>query len=866
MAAKPTSVDQIFKDIFEKTNYRDDSELQNFESVDNIILKNYKNGDKQVVKSLKNFETLIATMSNKSTKPQQDKMKSCMYKHECDITPHDWYVRGNCFVIIVKPFIEKQYYELIKNDVNFNEFVNSNQNNYGNVNKIAGDYVYWPNIPISYFGWRQFIYMNFNIDIGEYIPLVHNRRLGNVQLFEFHPINFINVELSMTCNGKKLFVNGRSQFTDKEDDLFIITMADGSQGLCKVNGKLVYSNKNLFDYIRDDINLTKCKTSDKYKHLVKINLKSLRMFKEPPVEEQKEKFVEGLKVFDVITASSENDDIQKHVVQCVDAVNEHMIEILSQHDIAHDSVLRKYLIESNFMNFDYLIVVIWRLITKNDDFSFCETDIRLYLELLCEKLFGTKQCAELATAVKRCEPYTKLLPKVFMRFCNHWFLFPQEDPLESLACYYAIHYLIYEKQSQTVVNQDDCWNYSYENVIKCGVADEIMCKGFFKKIQSANACMVFNGKHYVAVKKGDDLFELTEKMSAISLSSVKFNAWKYLYFTEEGVYNLFINDYHSSSPFILGNTLLGAITKKSENTYLPESAINFMLDNGKIEKDIYKIYHVAKVCRDVQFLKNNMAIILAFNCCELCKNKEKMLLNDLFREIWYFNENELIIMGVYVNEKKMIDLTVNLKCTDCKQNLSRKNCPCYQKMEVDKKAFKIALLVQLFCNNKAIVELTWSLLYNSETYNMVLADSVASKKNVDSEHIVEYSKYFYKNRNEIIEFLYNKINKVDFVHTLIIALSNFEEFIQDIKIHIDEKVDDKIEDLENEKDVFDSYEDNENLENFYTEYSNVLSFLKKWNIWWDKLIVARNNDDLTTWLVRFYMRVLMSKLDLQNYS
>ena len=267
-------------------------------------------------------------------------------------------------------------------------------------------------------------------------------------------------------------------------------------------------------------------------------------------------------------------------------------------------------------------------------------------------------------------------------------MFLQENALETLANYYAIHYMIYLKLSSTNSNENECWDYTYENAINCGADAEVLCKGFFKKIQSNNACMVFNGKHYVTVKKDDDLFKLTEKMNGVVLSSVKFNNWKYLYFTEEGVYNLFINSYHSSTPFILGNTLVGALTKKNETTYLPESALQFMLDNSQIEREVFKIYHMAKVCRDIKMLKNNMSVILAFNNCQQCKQNEQYVLNDLFREIWDYCHNELVIMAVYLNDKKMSDLIINLKCSDCQMRSSYKKCSCYYDIKIDVRAFK----------------------------------------------------------------------------------------------------------------------------------------------------------------------------------
>nr|WUR10757.1 helicase [Calliteara abietis nucleopolyhedrovirus] len=948
MAVTPINVNEIFQSIFGECYSGDEATLETFDDVDSLVLK-LKNDDnhhhhqqqhqQRIIRSMVNFQKLIQIMSNDCTSMRMKSSANCASDHNRFIEPHNWFVRGNCFVIMVKPFIEKKYYDLIKNEIDFSQFIQSNRRGYANVVESAGDYYYWPNIPISYFGWRQYLYLKFKLNIGDYVPLIHNRKLGNVNLFEFNPTFFLNVEMSLTCNNKKLFVNGRTEFTEQHENLFEIAMADGSVGHCKVNDKLVYSNKNFLDYIRDDINLTACITTDKFRDFVKVDLKNLRLFKDvSPCSGDVPK--ERLKIENVITASSENDNIEKHVERSLMLVNNYMVEVLAKHDIADFEVLRDYLQLSKFVNFDYLLIVVWRLFIKDNDFEFHETDIRLYLELICEKLYN-KNTLEFKAVQLRCEPYAKLLPKVFARFCNHWTLFNDENALEALACYFAIHFLIYTKLNQqknlvaandvdcraspgddyasnaaaaddadddvnnnnNVNNSDsddeDCWLYNYENAINSGASLEVLCKGFFKKIQSANACLIFNGKHYVAVKKDDDLFKLTEKCSAITMSSVKFNNWKYLYFTDEGVYNLFINSYHSCTPFILGNTLLGALTKKNETVYLPESVINFMLDTGKIENDIYMIYHVAKLCRDVKVLKNNIAMIVAFNNCLTCKQNEQLQLNQLFREMWDFTDRELIIMGVYLNEKKMADLVTNLKCSECqfKQNRFLTKCLCYKTIEIDARAFKVILFIQLFSNNVIIIELAWCLLYNSSLYSKMLADNVDNcvRQYTDEYRaIAEHANFFYINRRKIIDYLYKKFSLINYADELIGQLSNFVNYRQDLAHMLSKHAkpansdDDtnaiadrlhrvKVNDGGGDNDNDDNNNNNNNnfvvaseeeqvIKNYYVQYNDVLLFLNKWNVWWDKLIVARHNDDLNSWLNRFYMRVILSKVDLQQYS
>ncbi|ADD73802.1 helicase [Lymantria xylina nucleopolyhedrovirus] len=871
MTATAISVNQIFENIFQSTELRDECALEDLDSADSIILRNDVDQNKRVVRTYENFQKLLYALTDARTARSHSAACSgpaaCFEKHDRPVEPHDWCVQDNCFVLMVRPFIERRHCELIKDAVDFTQFLRSNRRDWSNECAFAGEYVYWPNISITYFGWRLFVKMKLGLELSDCVPLIHHRRLGNVNLFDVQPDFFLNIEMSLTCGGRKLFVNGRTLFTDAHDELFEVKQADGSTGQCRIDDQLVYSNKNFFNYLRDDINLVECVTAPRYRNLIRVNLKSLRQFGESHSECKLDNF-EALKITKNITPSSEClDEIKAHIKSCHAAIEDCMVNALSKLDIANGPVLREYFCKSNFVNFDYLVVLVWRLLVKNQEFDFAETDIRLYLELLCESLFSTpagreqdvaekKASAKTAheIALKRCEPYCNLTPKIFMRFCNHWTLFMEEDALEAIGCYFAIHYALYYNNTKRnpAASMADKWNYTFESAVTCGLAPEVLAKGFLKKIISANACLVFNGKHYTVVKKDDDLFKLTEKQTAISMSSVKFNSWKYLYFTEEGVYNLIINDYHSPTPFILGNTLLNALSKKNEKTYLPESALNYMLDMGRHERDIYQIYHVAKICRDIRASKTNVFILTSVDNCERCKGAEQQRLNELFREVWHYDDKELVIMGLFLNEKKMSDLIANSHCLDCQETLSQ-NCDCIYNMRVDKRAFRLALMSELFFSSRALRELVWSLIYTSRLYCEALATSALEQGYFMCQSVAKHAAFVHQHRLRIIDYLHRLFDNVDFVEQLTMRMLTPDAFIACFEKHM-------------ECDEVGADDADALMCAFYRDYKTVLSFLTKWNIWWDKLVVARHDDDLNSWLVRFYMRIIMSRIDLRDYS
>lgn len=875
MATVAISSDDIFKNIYESCERRAGDHVDTINDAENVILRNSVTGETRAIDSYENFTKLLALMTNTHTDTNEP--MSCALAHESTvIAPHDWSAQQNIFRMFVCPFVKAHDYDLVRNSISFDRFVASNVPGYADKCVNAGEYYYWPNMAVMFCGWSIYLKKRFNIDLGNTIPLIHNRRLGNVNLFVYNPEDFLNVELSLVCDDRTLFVNGRSTFCpQKDDDLFIITMADENVCKCKIKPELVYSNKNFFDYIKDDINLKKCVTAEQYKSLLHVDLNSLRVFEDKVLPSTSVITKEKLKVFPNITPSSENIELmQRYINECINLIKEKMIEVLAQTDQADRSVLQSYFKKSEFVNFDYIIVVLWRTISKNEELNLTKTDIKLFFELLCECIFGD-QGPDYETAKRRCEPYCKLTPKVFMRFCNHWSVFVNENPCVTLAYYYSIHFLIFCKHGN--------WEYSYENAKTCGATADVLCAGFFKKIiSSGNMVFVFNGKHYVLVRKDDDLFKLTEDCSGITMPSIKFNNWKYMYFTEEGVYNLFINDYHTACPFMMGNTLLKALTRKNEHTYLPERVIQFMLDNGRSENEIYKIYHMAKVCREIKLVKNNMSAILAFNNCSVCKDREQRALNDLFREIWSYTQHELIVIGVYLNDKKMSDLIMNLKCHECKQRQNRavhsNKCTCLDKLEIDVRAFKIVLIMELFSNCKGLLELMWSLLYTSQLYSAVLKTSVlANDCKITSEIVLQHVDYFHANRMKIIHSLYNRLDRIDFVDSFVSAVTRPDVFLSQLKDAIDCNDDSAYEDDDEGQHLSDTDKGGDEnmlvnekrvtyIENFYYNYYTTLTMLKKWNVWWDKLIVKRHNDDLNTWLTRFYMRIFMTKLDLQEHS
>ncbi|ACF05361.1 helicase [Adoxophyes orana nucleopolyhedrovirus] len=861
------NVNDIFEKIFKQNlDTSTNNVTTNLDTVDNLLLKNSLTEEEKVVESNKNFEKLILVMSNHQTQNgllQRRDSRMATLKGVTDdisIEQHEWTVQGNYFIITVKPHIHKKYYSLVSKDINFSKFVESTDKDYPNYCVKSRNYYYWPNVDISYFGWRQYLFMKYNIDIGNYVPLVHHKSLGNVNLFVFRPKFFLNVEMSMCVDEDKLFVNGRSKFNQNDKDLFVVTTANGKNGTCKVKPVLVYSNKKLFDVLREDINLRQCTVTEEFKDIIKINLQNLRNYKDVQINLEDIKKKDTRVTYHITPSCEQSEHIENCIDECINIINETMMSVLNKHEV-DDNILAEYFVKSNFVNFVYLIILLWRMVVKNDSVAVNVTNIRFLLETVCEKLFYG---VNLEKSKKICQDYYEVNCTVFNRFCNQWTIFANEDARVSLANFFAIHYKIYFYCKKKDAESNRCWNFTYENAMMCGAPNEVLCSGYFKKIVTPTGAVVFNGKHYYTLmRKDDELNKLTESVNSCAMSSIKFNNWKYMYFTEEGVFNVLTNTYHDSCPFILGNSLLGAIIKRNEKLYLSRTIIDYMENCSSIEKDIYKIYHMAKVCRDIKMLKCNISILLAFGKSFIV-SEEKIEINKLFREIWNYEGHEVIPMLLYLNNVKMKDLVSNLLCKDCHQ-CNNNNCDARTKTTIDLRILKLVLMFELFSRSSYIVELIWSLLYNNSIYYKNFICMVATNKKEKSFYkYKKYAEYFFQNKYKIIDFLTDKFKYTNCITDLIDEISNPYEFLKQIEDYV-ECNDDHAAD--------DDDDDNNNIGNkmsevsvnFWHEYCQSNYYITHYNIWWDKLLIAKPDDTLNEWCSRFYSRVILNKFDLKNY-
>ncbi|AVA31147.1 helicase [Oxyplax ochracea nucleopolyhedrovirus] len=860
-------VDNILNFLFKNVPQDEMYEINNLHDANKLIIRNTCTGARKLIDYYQNFKQFLNTIKetclnhdNKSYEHEKDSMQT-----DVGFQRHNWVLESNEFCVYVKPFVHKDYYNVVKDKIYFDNFFTTDVPDYINTCVPSGDYYYWPNWPkkqaFSFVGWRLYLNMKFGIVIDSTIPIVNNKKLGPIDLFVWEPDCFLNVEINLSTDevpSKTLFVNGKSKLDCFNENLFVIKMANGTTATCKVCDNLTNCNKNFFDYIRDDITLEECITVDKYKHIVNVNLKSLRFFEN--YDETNNDLVCNKNFFveSKISASSNNADfIYNEIASALFKINEGIVKVIVNSDDANDdNVLQKYLEKSNFKNFDYVLFVIWNYLKKHEKFEYNKTDTILFFELLCELIFNSNEDS-LKIALNKCEPYIKLKKDVFDSICKSWFTFTDINPCTALGYYFGIHYAIYLNLSASneTLEHEELWAYNYDNVLNCNLSSDVLSKGFFRKLENVvtGVNLIFNGKHYQIVKKEDELFKMF-KSNCYRLTNLKFNNWKYLYLTAYGVYNVTTNTFHSSCPFLLGTTLPHPFKKPFDEEYLSKEIFTYMLKTSEEELDIYRIYHIAKMCRDVKMLKTNLAIVNYMGNCKSCQNKTRVKLNDLFRDLWNLNDEDFVVLALYLKRKKVMDILHNFKCSLCCSNVNDiVKCECVKDIKVNRQILKICLMADLFGNDADLSELLWLLVFNNKTYLSIILIQT------QSEFVNKYAKVFYEHRNKIIKHLYQFIHEIEFVDILMCKFANKETLVQETLNVVTNQ-------SSNNSPIVTVDDKNDNICNFFLHHSNTSTILKKYNVWWDKIVLARENDDLSTWLIRFYMRIIMFKMDVQSYS
>lgn len=822
---------------------RDD--VRSLAIVQELVLKHSTSNTKKLIINIDIFKNLLLNMTTQSTRP---KKKICCVtndSHNSKIQLHYWTIQGNYIHIKVCPFARIEDRGKIEAIVNFNQFFKSQDVNSDNkIDKTllpthyveANEYVYWPNLVCSFFGWRLYLHMN-GIVLNECIPLPHHATLGNHNLFVFQESYqpCITIGLQVGTEKNKMFVNTRCKDDIKKQGTKFMTfetMNDNKLISCYLLNQLVNTNKDWFDFLRDDMLLKRCKTVPEFEHLVQIDTDNLKWFKNTaPTMDNKN--VRPVYLQNITPSSIYDAEIKKVIDEVIEEVELSMMEELSKHDV-DDSVLQWYLRESKFVNFEFLMIVVWRQVkARIADFNYTETDIKLCIEVLCEAL-DKYQDGDL---LDYCKVYMNVKKGAFDDMCDS-FTFTRSESVE-LGLYYSMHVLVYKNTSAWVYNK---------HTIDTSQDIALLCKSYFKKIES-NGTFVFNGEYYKVNKSTDQSDSFLKQLKTVkseTLPQITFNRCKYLYNTKDGLFNALSMRYHDLCPWIMTNCTFKMFSHRQEiEPVAPKQLIDFMMDHMKDELQLLLIYNVACQARHFKVQLYNYTTTVNTNNCMYCRTTAFNNLQIAFSKLWNLTTDELILMGIYVNFNKMKEFRANNICGDS----CGSQCDCIDSFQLDNvKGLRIAIMLNLICNDSNVTEIVWSLLSNKQDYFSVL-------NNIMDEKYSDLIDYIAKNQGTIINCLYDSFEFRE--EWLVNLLENC------MKIDINSVITEVVAYYEIKNVIFKPIVP---IEEYFVKYKKLSEAVQTWNIWWDKLIIARPEDDMLSWLVRFYKRIVMSRINIKGIS
>ncbi|AUA60311.1 helicase [Operophtera brumata nucleopolyhedrovirus] len=821
---------------------RDD--VRSLAIVQELILKHSTSNTKKLIINIDIFMNLLKNMMTQSTQPKRK--ISCFNddSHNKKIQSHHWTIQGNYIHIKVYPFARIEDKGKIEALVDFNRFFKSQDVNSDNrIDKTflptyyveANEYVYWPNLVCSFFGWRLYLHMN-GITLNEWIPLPHHATLGNHNLFVFQESHkpCITIGMQVGRGNNKMFVNTRCKDDIRKRGIkFMVfeTMNDNKRISCYLLNQLVNTNKDWFAFLRDDVLLSRCKTVPEYNHLVQINTDNLKWFPEKTAPTMDNESIRLVYLQNITPSSIFDAQIKEVIDNVIEEVEMSMMELLVQHDV-DDSVLQWYLRESNYVNFEFLMIVVWRQVkSRIEDFNYTESDIKLCIEVLCEALDKYQD----GNLLDYCKVYMNVKKRAFDDMCDS-FTFTRSES-DELGLYYAMHILVFAKTN--------AWKYN-KHTIDTSQDIAVLCKSYFKKIES-NGTFIFNGEYYKVNKstdQSDTFLKELKKVKSETLPQITFNRCKYLYNTSSGLFNALAMRHHDLCPWIMTNcTFKFFMDREDLEPVAPKQLIEFMLNHMKNELQLLLIYNVACQARHFKVQLYNYTTTVNTDNCMTCRTTSFNNLQIAFSKLWNLTPDELILMGIYVNINKMKEFRTNNNCDSCSNH-----CECLDNFQLDNvKGLKIAIMFNLICTDNDVIEIVWSLLSNKQDYFTALKTILTDD--------VELIDYIAKNQGNIINCLYD-------------SFESREEWLVDLlencmTININSVITRVVAHYEMENVKFKSIVP---IDEYFVKYRKLSDSVQTWNIWWDKLIIARPEDDMLSWLVRFYKRIVMSRINIKGIS
>nr|AJA91716.1 DNA helicase [Adoxophyes orana granulovirus] len=728
---------------------------------------------------------------------------------------HSWCMVPNYFLMTkIKPFMLCSDYEQVPDKSIFN-FTDIKKRIICFPVKM-GDYMVWQNTNVTFLSWALYLYANTKYKIDCLIPVAHNRTIGN-----FNLINDSTNCLDLACkiydiNNDLIFTN-----TDKTPKIEMMTVQSKKSIKIYFGSNYVYTtNKVWYNFLKQNENVASVTFLPEYNFVCdKILFQILRYDDEKtPKTIRKEQCVTpstSLQITDHVSPCSNYEaEFNVYINECLEYINETMISKGSAtNNIA--KLLEFYLHSSEYSTFYILIIALWqyceRCINMENDYTI--EDMLYFVKILCDKVdggyklflenliyFGNKNCG-----------------KAFMKsLC--FFVDPcrgKEAFFESICCYFALHFSIYEKTGD--------WRITASTIKQSEVEDDVKSVGFYKKIKVGKFDYIFTGNIYENYKSKRDhtLAFLMADCPEISVSGLTFNDTINFYHTQDGLFDVCRKTYKEPCPFVVMSTLRKNFIKNNQ-VFLEKSLFDRIYNIIDTDLDLLKMYHARK------FMTEYEQTILCLKECKLANASNSVaILEEKIHEmvVWLLEckGSDILILMMYLKDRLLQYINNIMKTA----------------VDVDLMCMQSAIVAHLLWPNSKIEIFLWSLLYNN------FFDYEDSLMDYECDELI--TKTMFDNKKKIIECVHAYLYQLDYSKCLPFNDDLFEE-IKTMVFNIPLADDKKF----NKKRILN------NVVELYEKYEN---YPDTYNVWSDYLIVQNKNEDMYTWLTRFYVRIFLNDLD-----
>lgn len=718
---------------------------------------------------------------------------------------HHWCHVGNYFNTKITPFMFKQDYETLKNGskLDFRPLMD----NGANETKVVGRYVVWPNLSAKFLGWVLYLKFNFDITLSLNIPLPNHVDLGNYNLLNNKDINF-DIFSVLKVNNKVWFKNGR--YTQAHHAVMDVEVhVNGSiqtvQVMCGDNF-VGTKNQVLLNYLIQNENVLSCNFTEEYKYLGTINLQHLRLAKSnedvsQTMEVEENEVLE--KNINVSPASQYQEEFTTHIEECLKQINEHMLEAYTS---TTDNFLLEYMTLSEYCTFPYLAINVWQYCLEHMNLhnQAKEEDIYMFMDILCEMVEGG------AELYKDNFIYfvTKDNAKKFFSSLEFF-----SEPQKALGYYFALHFDIFKNTNDWSINS---------NLVKASNLDSSFKSfGFFKKIKHNEVSYIFNGKiyEYVKNKKEHDIASLFEKAEETQVSMFKFNSILNFYMTEDGMFDVCKKKYREPCPFVVMSALKKNFITKNEQI-VPKQVFTSLMDAIKTDIALLKVYHAKKFESDFTNTRANLVdCLIVGDSMSADRAIYEDKLKNMVTSLLNYSDSDLVLLMIKLNLK------------DHLTNIIQRN------IDIDLMGLQVAMAFQLLWPQNEITFYIWAILLPCfQDFEELLEES----KNLDD--II--NEQCFNNKKHIFEKLHIHIN-LNFLELL--HVDNIDSIVKEYILGIN--IDDN-----------NKYDPNRIIKKIHTVYNKYRKYPNTYNVWTDKLLEYNpSNDDMYTWLTRFYMRMYLRK-------